>query len=347
MILVLAAFLTVYVVWGSTYLAIRFAIETLPPLLMAGVRFVVAGTVLYAVLRVCRFERPTLANWRAAAAVGALMLLGGNGLVCWAEQYVASGLAALLVATVPLWLVVFDWQFHGGSRPTTRVVVGLLAGLFGVLTLVGPGKLGGERINALGAGALLMACVLWAIGSLCSRRANLPRSAFVATAMEMCAGGVGLVVVGTIMGEWGRVDFGAISAKSLLALGYLSVFGSILALTAYTWLLRVSTPARVATYAYVNPVVAMTLGYALADEPLSPRVVTAASVILAAVVLITTSDARRRGEGAHMVPAAVQPQNKRAYAEGAETAPVRDGRESIPAASLGCAGTATGAQDLI
>jgi len=293
LLMVAGAFATVYLIWGSTYLAIRFAVETLPPFLMAGVRFLLAGILLYAVMRARDCSRPTLGNWKAAGVVGTLLLFGGNGLVCWAEQHVPSGLAALLIATVPLWMVLFDWLLHRGTKPTWRIVAGLVVGLIGVAILLGPSGLGGSDVHLYGALALLSACVFWSIGSLYSRKADLPNSPFLATAMEMLAGGAVLLLVGTLAGEWSRVDFDAISTKSILSLAYLCVFGSIFALTAYTWLLRVTTPAKVSTYAYVNPVVAMGLGYVLANEPLSPRVLVAATVILGAVVLITTTKQRQ------------------------------------------------------
>jgi len=299
-LLVVAAFATVYVVWGSTYLAILFALETMPPFLMAGARYVIAGTVLFAVVRRRYPGRLALANWRAAATVGCLMLLGGNGLVCWAEQYVPSGLAALMIATVPLWLVLLDWLLHRGGRPTWQVVVGLAGGLVGVYVLLGPAGISGERVHTLGGAALLLACVFWAIGSLHSRKAALPAAPFLATAMEMITGGVALVIVGTAAGEWPQVELEAVSARSALALGYLVVFGSILAFTAYTWLLRVTTAARVATYAYVNPVVAMLLGALWAGEVLTPRAVLAAGIIIASVVVITT--ARRKSAARHAPP---------------------------------------------
>lgn len=297
-VLVLLAFAAVYVVWGSTYLAIRFAIESLPPFLMAGIRFAAAGLLLYAIIRPRSVVPPTPANWKAAAIVGGLMLVGGNGLVCWAEQTVPSGWAALIIATVPLWLVVFDWLIHHGPRPTVRIIVGLVAGLGGVAMLIGTPAGGSARGHLLGGLALMAACVFWALGSLHSRRATLPSSPFMATAMQMTAGGALLLLLGTVSGEWSRVNFGVISLKSLLALGYLVFFGSILALTAYTWLLRVTTAARVSTYAYVNPVVAMFLGYALADEPLSMRVLIAAAVILGSVVVISTGKQRSSQEHA-------------------------------------------------
>jgi drug/metabolite transporter (DMT)-like permease len=287
--LVLAGFAVVYLVWGSTYLAIRFAIETLPPFLMAGTRFLAAGFLLYPVAARRHSARLSWSNWRAAAVVGCLMLVGGNGLVCWAEQSVASGLAALIIATVPLWLVSLDWLLYRGPRPTPRIVIGLMTGLLGVYLLIGPERIGGQGIHLPGGVALLMAAGFWATGSLYSRRAKLPSSPFLATATEMIAGGAALVLIGTVAGEWSHVKIASVSAKSLAALVYLILFGSILALTAYMWLLRVTTSARVSTYAYVNPVVAMALGYAFADEPLTLRVVIAAAVILGAVALITTS----------------------------------------------------------
>lgn len=287
--LVAAAFATVYLVWGSTYLAIRFAIETLPPFLMAGARFLLAGLILLFIVR--RRERTVMTGWHwfSAGLTGSLMLIGGNGLVCWAEQTVPSGLAALLIATVPLWMVVLDWLAFGGTRPRARVIFGLIVGLFGVYLLIGPSTIGGERVDLAGGLALLAACMFWSLGSLHSRRAKLPGSPFLATAMQMSIAGALLLVVGALSGELGRLDVSRVSFKSGLALGYLVVFGSILALTAYTWLLRVSSPARVSTYAYVNPVVALMLGALLAGESLTPRVVLAATVILGAVILITTS----------------------------------------------------------
>lgn len=285
--LIIAAFATVYLVWGSTYLAIRFAIETLPPFLMAGVRFLVAGSLFYALIRKRQPERLSAANWLSAVVVGGLMLFGGNGLVSRAEQTVPSGLAALMIATVPLWMVLLDWAFFGGQRPRATTVLGLLVGLAGVALLIGPAELSHERVNPFGAVALLAACVFWTIGSLYSRRANLPRSTHLSVAMQMLGGGAVLVVVGTLAGEWPRVDLSAVSAKSLLSLGYLIVFGSILALSAYTWLLRTCSAAHVATYAYVNPMIAVFLGYVFASEPLTPRTLAAAALIICAVGLMT------------------------------------------------------------
>jgi drug/metabolite transporter (DMT)-like permease len=288
------AFAAIYVIWGSTYLAIRFAIETIPPLMMAAVRFLIAGSLLYAWVRARGIAAPTRDEWRATAIVGGLMLLGGNGAVVWAEQRVPSGVTALLVALVPLWMVLLEWRRRGGTRPDAGTVAGLALGLGGLAILVGPEQvLGGGHVDHLGAVVLALGTLSWAAGSLYSRHAHLPASPMLATAMEMLGGGVLLLLAAGARGEWARVDPGAVSLRSALAVGYLIVFGSLVGFTAYIWLLRATTPARVSTYAYVNPVVAMVLGWALAGEPLTPRTLVAAAIIIAAVALITWSRVRR------------------------------------------------------
>ena len=292
------AFAAVYLIWGSTYLAIRLAIETLPPFLMAGVRFVVAGILLYAWARWRGASRPAQTHWLAAAIVGGLMLLGGNGGVTWAEQRVPSGLTAVLIATVPLWIALLEW-LQGGMRPTARGAVGLMMGLAGIALLVSPGELAGAKgIDLVGAVVLLVASLSWAIGSLYSRRARLPSSPLLATAMEMLAGGLLLLVAGLATGQASDLDPSRISLQSVLALCYLIVFGSLVAFTAYIWLLRVTLPAHAATYAYVNPIVAVFLGWALAGEPLTARTLLAAAVIVAAVVIITSAQPRANRKAA-------------------------------------------------
>lgn len=283
-----AAFAIVYIVWGSTYLAIRFAIETLPPFLMAGGRFLVAGAMLYAWSRVLGgATRPTAMHWRSAAVVGLLLLLGGNGLVVWAEQRVPSGIAALVVGIVPCFMVLLDWLRPGGARPTPRVATGLVLGLAGLVWLVGPDAvMGGGRVDFLGTIALVLASLSWAMGSIYSRHAPMP-SPFLSSGMQMLAGGGALLVLGVALGEPWAFDAAAVTARSVLGWVYLIVFGSIVGFSAYIWLLRASTPARVSTYAYVNPVVAVFLGWLLADEPLTARVIVAAAVIVSGVVLIT------------------------------------------------------------
>lgn len=284
-----AAFAAVYLIWGSTYLAIRFAIETMPPLFMAGVRYLIAGAVLYAWMRLRGTPPAARYHWVSAAIVGGLLLLGGNGGVVWAEQRVPSGLTALMITTVPLWMALLSWFRPNGLRPSRVVAVGLLVGFAGVALLVGPGELaGGSHIDLLGATVLILAALSWAAGSLYSRHARFPHSALLATAMEMLAGGALLLLAGSVAGEWARLDLEAVSLKSTLAFIYLIVFGSLVGFSAYIWLLRVTTPARVSTYAYVNPVVAVFLGWALAGEPLTPRTGIAAAIIIGAVVLLTT-----------------------------------------------------------
>jgi drug/metabolite transporter (DMT)-like permease len=282
---VFAAFAAVYLIWGSTYLAIRFAIETIPPHLMASARFLAAGAILYAWARYRGAPRPTFANWRAAAIVGGLLLLGGNGAVVWAETRVPSGVTSLLVATVPIWMALIETIRNGGRRPAGPVLAGLVLGLGGLALLLAPGKLAG-RVDLLGAGALLLGSFSWAFGSLLSRTANLPKSGFLAAAMEMIAGGVWLLLFGLVTGQAGQLTLAALSAKSLVSLAYLIVFGSLVGFTAYIWLLGATTAARVSTYAYVNPVVAVLLGWAFAREPMTLRTALAAAVIVGAVALI-------------------------------------------------------------
>ena len=289
---VMAAFASVYVIWGSTYLAIRYALETLPPLLMAGARHTLAGGILYVALRLSGGVRPKALHWRSAAIIGALLLLGGNGGVCWAEQTVPSGLAALLVTSVPIWMVLMNWLRRDGVRPGILEIVGVALGLVGVVILIGSENLvHGGPVNRMAALVLIAASLSWAIGSIYSRHAPLPESPLSATAMEMLCGGALLLLSGAISGEGARLALENVSLRSVLSLGYLIFFGSLVAFSAYVWLLRVSTPARVSTYAFVNPVVAVVLGYVLAGEPLTPRTMVAAAVIVTAVVLIT----RRRG----------------------------------------------------
>jgi len=285
----LLAFAIVYVIWGSTYLAILFAIETLPPFLMAGTRFLVAGAVLYAWSRLIGgAERPTRANWRAAGIVGLGLLLGGNGLLVWSEFRIPSGVAALLVGVVPCCMVLIEWLRPHGTKPGAQVVLGLVLGLAGLLFLIGPSSLlGGGRIDLVGTVAVMVGCFSWAAGSIYARHGALPRSPFLATAMQMLVGGFSLTVAGVLHGELAALDAARFSLLSIAGWAYLVVFGSIVAFTSYVWLLRVSTPARVSTYAYVNPIVAVLLGWAFAGEALTARMIVAAAVIVSGVALIT------------------------------------------------------------
>jgi drug/metabolite transporter (DMT)-like permease len=281
-----AAFAAIYIIWGSTYLAIRIALETLPPFFMAGMRFLVAGALLYGWARLRGAAPPKLAHMRSAAIVGALLFLGGNGGVVWAEQRVNSGLAALMIATEPLCVVVLGWMAGGGPRPSGRVVLGLAAGFAGVGLLVGGGGPSGGGIDPAGGAVLVLASLSWAAGSLYSPRAPFPRSHVLSSAMTMLAGGLWLLGAGLVNGDVAALGSFQISLRSVLAFGYLAVFGSIVAFSAYRWLLDVAAPPRVATYAFVNPVVAVFLGWLLASEPISARTIVAGAVIVLGVVLI-------------------------------------------------------------
>ena len=286
---ILLAFAALYIIWGSTYLAIRFAIETIPPFLMAGARFVLSGTVLYLFARARGAERPTGQHWRAAAIVGVLLLLGGNGGVVWAEQYVPSGVAALLVATVPLWMVLLDWMRPGGRRPSLGVAAGLALGLAGLALLVGVDDLRSSNVHLGGALVLTVGAIAWSAGSIVSRHLTLPKDPLATTGLEMLTGGAALFVLSAAMGEFSAFRPSAVTTRSLLAWGYLVTFGSLIGFTAYIWLLRVVSPAKVSTYAYVNPIVAVFLGWLVASEPLTMRMGIAAAVIVAAVAMITVA----------------------------------------------------------
>lgn len=291
----LLALLSLYFIWGSTYLAIAVAVETMPPFLMAAARHLVAGVLLFAWARRQSSEPLRAAHWRSAAVVGIALLSVGNGLVVWSETRVPSGLAALLVATVPLWMVALEGLRRNGNRPTAPEVLGVLVGFGGLLLLVGPGALTGSgAVDLWGALALVVASLSWSAGSLYARGATLPKAPLLATAMEMLTGGAALVVVGLLAGEPSRVELAAVSLGSWLALAYLVVFGSLIGFTAYVWLLGVAKPAQVATYAYVNPVVAVVLGWLFLAEPIGPRTVVAAAVILTGVAVITWGKTRRR-----------------------------------------------------
>jgi drug/metabolite transporter (DMT)-like permease len=283
---ILIAFAVVYIIWGSTYLAIRFAIETLPPALMVGTRFLAAGGIMYLWLRMRGAESPKAIHWRSAAILGILMPVFGTGVVVWSEKRVPSGIAALLVAIEPLWIVLLQWWRPGGKQPKAAVMGGVVLGLAGLYLLVNPGSEKGHG-SFLAEGVLLLAALSWAIGSLYSRTAPQTKEKFLGTAMEMLVAGAILVALGLATGEGSHFSFAAASVKSWLALLYLIVFGSIVAYTAYVWLLRAVNPTLVSTYAFVNPVVAVFLGWAFASEPLNLRTIAATTVIVGAVALIT------------------------------------------------------------
>jgi drug/metabolite transporter (DMT)-like permease len=288
------AFAVLYIVWGTTYLGIRIAVETVPPFLMGAIRFLVAGSLLYIVMRLRQRERPTAVHWRSAIIIGAFLMLGGQGGVAWAEQRIPSGLAAVLVATMPLWLILFNWLRPKGQRPDARTVIGLIGGLGGVVLLIAPWQTGTRDIDPWGVLAVLLAVVSWAAGSVYTLTAKLPRSLLLATSMEMLAGGVLLLLAATLRGEWQMLDVESVSAASVAAIVYLIIFGSLIALSTYIWLLSVYPASRVSTYTYVNPVVAVFLGWIIADEVLSPRMMVAVAVILGSVVLVALGRLRAK-----------------------------------------------------
>ncbi len=279
----------VYLLWGSTYLGIALAIETLPPMLMAATRFLVAGLLLYALARLTSARsapRPTRREWLAAALTGLPMLAGGNGGVVWAQQTVPSGIAALMIASVALWIVILDRVFFG-RRLGWPAVAGLVAGFGGVALLVDPTTDGG--VDPTGATILVLASLAWATGSLLARGGGLPSNLLLAAAMQMFVGGLALTVFGLAIGEAGDVHPSQFSLRSMAGLAFLIVFGSIVAFSAYGWLLRVARTSLVATYAYVNPIVAVWLGWAFLGEGISARTLVAGGVIVASVALIVSS----------------------------------------------------------
>ena len=295
-----AALAVVYVVWGSTYLFILLAERTLPVFVMSSLRFLVAGGLLYvwAVRQGDRKDdRPTRRQWLSAALIGAGLFLVGNAGVAWAEKRVDTGIASLIIAAVPLWMAVFD-RAACGQRLSRTAVAGLALGFGGVALLAWPS--GPSHIDVAGAVALLVSGAGWAAGSLYSRRAPLPRRPFVSAGMQMLAGGVMLAVVAAATGEWS--DIHDVSITSLLSLLYLIVIGSWLAFTAYAWLLRTTRTSLVSTYAYVNPLVAVFLGWAVLSEPISARTIVAGLVILGAVALIVTPPKGERATEPAPVP---------------------------------------------
>ena len=292
---------TVYIVWGSTYLAIAYVVETMPPFLAGSARFLVAGSLLLAFLlaqdrwrrargQPSSLARPRLVEWRTAAIVGTLLLLGGNGLVSTAEERIPSSIAAVIIATVPIWMNVLDGVLTRRA-PSLLTLGGLGVGLVGVAILLYPSE-GVDRLDPLGIGMVVVSALCWSLGSLYARRGPLPANQLQGSGMEQVAGGAAMLAAAVLLGEPGRVSVEAISTASLLALGYLIVFGSLLAFTAYVWLLDHAPISTVATYAYVNPVVAVGLGVLFRSEPLTPRTLIAAALIIGAVVAMVSGRPR-------------------------------------------------------
>ena len=286
-----SALLAVYLVWGSTYLAIRYTVETLPPFLAAGLRFLVSGLILLMWRRAAGDSWPTRRQWQATAIVGLLLLLGGNGLVSWAEQRIPSGVAALVIATVPLFLVIAEALRPNGVKPTGPVLGGVILGFAGIYLLAGPAEgSGGLPWDRIGMSVLFLSSLLWAAGSIYGKTADLPKSALMTTGAEMLAGGLALLTVSGLCGEWEGFRWTQVSTNSWLGLAYLIGFGSMIGFVAYAWLLQNAPIPLVATYAYVNPLVAVFLGHGFAQEPLTPRLLGASAVIIGSVIVINGAD---------------------------------------------------------
>jgi drug/metabolite transporter (DMT)-like permease len=299
--LVIAAFAAIYLIWGSTYLAIKYAIETVPPFLMTGARFLVAGGILYAwsVFRArslggravpAQAVGLTRRQWRDAFIVGALLIVGGTALVGWAELSVASGITSLILATTPLWMVIMESAVELRRLPSPRVLAGVSVGIGGLAVLIWPSVVApGSGLDVLGIAWLVVAALAWSAGAMYSRRAALPASPARVSGMQMIAGAILSVLCGLALGEHRQLSVAAITPASMLAVGYLVIAGALVGFSAYLWLMRVSTPSRVATHAYVNPVVAVVLGWAILGEPVTARTLVALAVIVVAVVLIVSA----------------------------------------------------------
>jgi drug/metabolite transporter (DMT)-like permease len=283
----LVAFASIYLVWGSTYLAIAFAVESIPPFLAIGTRFLVAGSLLYGFMRLKGVQRPTWQNMKNGAIVGVLSLGIGTGFVAWAEQYIDSGFAALIITMVPLWFVLLDWWWLKGGAPTRPVIIGLILGFIGITVLTGPELLSGIKdSNALAVLMVIVATMSWSVGSLRSKMISMPANLFMSSAVQMMAGGIMVSLIGLLLGEMSGFRFEAVTERSLLAWGYLVVFGSLGAFSAYVWLLGNALPKQISSYAFVNPVVAVFLGWWLADETVNGRILVACAIMVSAVALI-------------------------------------------------------------
>ena len=307
--LVIVAFAALYLIWGSTYLGIRFSIETIPPFLMAGARFVLAGMIMYAVAWSQGIGDSNWRNWRTSLIIGACLLLGGNGGVTISEKYIDSGLAALIVAIVPIYIVLLGWLTGMAPRPTAVMWMGLAGGFLGVGTLFGPGlhvHSTAGRNPAIGISILLVTSFIWSAGSLYSRVAKHAASPFLTAAQQMVCGGILLLLAGIITGELPRFHPGSVSLLSLGSFIYLVLIGAVVGYTAYIWLLRHCDPAKVATYAYVNPIVAVLLGTFFAGETVTVRTLIAAALIIGSVALIITAQ-QLRGRVAPALSPALEP----------------------------------------
>ena len=284
----LVAFAAIYIIWGTTYLAMRVAVETIPPFMVASTRFLLAGACTFAYLKLAGIKWPTFANWKSAALIGCLLLVGGNGMVMVAIQNIPSGIAALIVATTPIWMTIFDWLFYQGPKPTKRVMAGLALGTAGIGMLISPSELwsGSESLHLPSMLLVIGATICWSIGSLQSRRMDLPKNIFMTTALESICGGFVLLLLSIAFGEPSRITTSSLSTSSIVATAYLAIFGCLIALSSYSWLLKHVSASRVSTTAFVNPVIAVFLGWLILSEPLSAQTISAVVLIVFAVILI-------------------------------------------------------------
>jgi drug/metabolite transporter (DMT)-like permease len=286
-----SALSAVYIIWGSTYLAIRFTVETTPPFLSAAARFIISGVFLYLWRRAAGDPPPTTRELRNAAIIGIFLIVGGNGGVVWAAQFIPSSLSALLVATMPLWMILINTLRPGGDQPSPREMSGILIGFCGAVLLIGWTTNSATPANLYGAIVVLAASLFWAVGSIFGKAAELPTSSLITTGVEMLAGGIGQIAVALFFGEFESFSVDAISSRSALAWTYLTVIGPV-AFVAYAWLLRVAPIPLVATYSYVNPLVAILLGYFLGKEIITARILLAAALIIGSVVLVSRPKSR-------------------------------------------------------
>jgi len=291
---VILALTTIYLVWGSTYLGIKVAVETMPPFAMAAFRFLVAGIVLLVFLMLRGGKWPTLRQCVDNTIIGTLLLLGGNGLVAWAEQIIPSGITALLIGIGPLFVVLTEWAWPGGQRPTLGIMAALLLGLAGVVWLAAPWETPIEGgLPVIGVVMILFSCVCWAIGSIYSRHAKSNPDPFQAAALQMLGGSLALFITAFAVGDFSRLDITTISTHSWWAFVYLIIVGSLVGFSIFVWLMKNVQPALASTFAYVNPIVAVFLGWWLLDETVTARTFGAAAVIITSVIIITVQKNRR------------------------------------------------------
>jgi len=293
--LIVLAFALVYLIWGSSYIGIRFAVQSIPPFFMAGSRFLVAGVILFAWGRLRGAPMPTRSNWRAAAIATTPMFLINNSLLVWSQsQGLPSGLAAVVIASTPMWVVLITWFSPGGKRPSWMVIGGITLSTMGIIALANPEQALAAHFNPLLVLAPLIAAIAWAVGSLYGRTADLPKDAPLSTGIQLMVGGVMVLILSAITGDMGQFDPSQVKPESWFAWVHLTLMASIVAFTSFTWLMRNITPARVMTYAYVNPVIAVFLGWILASETFDGATLLAAAVIIGGVFLIVADQGRRR-----------------------------------------------------